>query len=397
MQKCGIFGTGPLVRALLPHIKRNFEVVAIWDEDGSELEEEAESLNISIYSSHEDDVLYNKEITLLIILCPPIHHAQIAVKALGIAKNVYVHPPCATDLPQTLRMVSAANYFPNLTAVVGSLRALPAVCEMRHLINQSYLGKDIVHCDVRLNSPSLIGNSRYSWKCSEEMGGGVLNFFGSQLIDLVIYLLGQKAVRVNAVFRTIQKKTPNVSGIRQITADDVASLVIETDSNCLITINLNSQSSYFSQELTITGTHGQLSLRNANLFGRKLAAADTIIDNNESLCGEEVLYLDTNNKNQTSKIIQDQSCSDPDESNCIPQVYLQGYNMLFDQLHLDLKSRDKNSCNLDRKLATFEDALHVSEIFDAARHSFMEKSWMRIGSCSLNGGGNGNSGIAFEK
>ena len=82
MQKCGIFGTGPLVRALLPHIKRNFEVVAIWDADGSELEEEAESLNISLYSSHEDDVLYNKEITLLIILCPPIHHAQIAVKVI---------------------------------------------------------------------------------------------------------------------------------------------------------------------------------------------------------------------------------------------------------------------------------------------------------------------------
>ena len=154
---------------------------------------------------------------------------------------------------------------------------------------------------------------------------------------------------------------------------------------------LRVSSGYFSQELTITGTHGQLSLRNANLFGRKS------LYNNESLCGEEVLYLDTNNKNQTSKINQDQSCLDPDESNCIPQVYLQGYAMLFDQLHLDLKSRDKNSCNLDRKLATFEDALHVSEIFDAARHSFMEKSWMRIGSCSLNGGGNGNSGIAFEK
>jgi len=393
MQKCGIFGTGPLVRALLPHIKRNFEVVAIWDENGTELEEEAESLDISIYSSHEDDVLYNKEITLLIILCPPIHHAQIAVKALGIAKNVYVHPPCATDLPQTLRMVSAANYFPNLTAVVGSLRTLPAVCKMRHLIHQSYLGTDIVHCDVRLNSPSLIGNSRYSWKCSEEMGGGVLNFFGSQLIDLVIYLLGQKAARVNAVFRTIQKKTPNVAGIRQITADDVASLVIETDSNCLITVNLNSQSSYFSQELTITGNHGQLSLRNANLFGRKLATSETILDNNDTI-SEEVLHLDTNNKNQ-STILENSS---EDDLNCIPQVYLQAYALLFDQLHMDLKSKDKNSCNEDKKLATFEDALHVSEIFDASRLSFMEKSWTRIGSCSLNGGGTGNSGItSFDK
>ena len=77
------------------------------------------------------------------------------------------------------------------------------------------------------------------------MGGGVLNFFGSQLIDLVIHLLGQKAVRVNAVFRTIQKKTPSMGTIRQITADDVASLVIETSSNCLITINLNAQSSNY--------------------------------------------------------------------------------------------------------------------------------------------------------
>jgi len=395
MQKCGIFGTGPLVRALLPHIKRNFEVVAIWDEDGSELEEEAESLNISIYSSHEDDVLYNKEITLLIILCPPIHHAQIAVKALGIAKNVYVHPPCATDLPQTLRMVSAANYFPNLTAVVGSLRALPAVCEMRHLINQSYLGTDIVHCDVRLNSPSLIGNSRYSWKCSEEMGGGVLNFFGSQLIDLVIYLLGQKAVCVNAVFRTIQKKTPNVAGIRQITADDVASLFIETDSNCLITVNLNAQSSYFSQELTITGTHGILALRNANLFGRKLSTGDSIINHDAS---EEVFHLDTNNKNHAK--IQDDTVSE-DDSNSIPQVYLQGYAMVFDQLNAELKSRDKNLSNQDqdKKLATFEDALHISEIFAAARQSFMEKTWTRVGSSSLNGsgGGNGNSGLSVGK
>ena len=31
MQKCGIFGTGPLVRALLPHIKRNFEGMSCFD------------------------------------------------------------------------------------------------------------------------------------------------------------------------------------------------------------------------------------------------------------------------------------------------------------------------------------------------------------------------------
>ena len=75
---------------------------------------------------------------------------------------------------------------------------------------------------------------------------------------------------------------------------------------------------YFSQELTVTGTHGQLSLRNANLFGRKLSSDESIINHDTS---EEVLYLDTNNKNHAK--IQDDTIPE-DESNSIPQVYLQG-------------------------------------------------------------------------
>ena len=56
-------------------------------------------------------------------------------------------------------------------------------------------------------------------------------------------------------------------------------------------------------------------------------------------------------------------------------------------------------CDQDKKLATFEDALHISEIFAAARQSFMEKTWTRVGSSSLNGsgGGNGNSGLSVGK
>ena len=355
--KVGIFGTGPLVRALLPHIKRNFEVVAIWDADDSELEEEAESLNISIYSSHEDDVLLNKDIGLLIILCPPIHHAQIAVKALGTFKHVYVHPPCATNAPQTLRMVQSAAYYPNLVAVVGSLRSMPAVAEMKRLIDDGFLGSEIIHCDLRLQSPPLVQN-RYSWKCSEDMGGGVLNYFGSHVLDLIVFLLGQKASRVNAVFRTVQKRNLKIGGIRHITADDVASLAIETEANCLVTINLSSQATSFSQELTVTGNEGQLILRNSNLYGRKL-----MMDNSQA---EDVLFLDTLKNN--SKI------EDDIKEEIIPEVYLQAYAKLFDGLKSTLTSNNDNK----HLLATFEDALHVSEIIWAARQSFIEKSWCRV-------------------
>ena len=122
--KVGIFGTGSLIRSLVPHIRRHFEVIAIWDEDDGQMEEEAESLNIGFSSPYVDDVLLHKEIGLLLILCPPIYHASIAVKALGIAKHVYVHPPCAISGPETLRMVQSAAYYPNLLAVRTSIRQL---------------------------------------------------------------------------------------------------------------------------------------------------------------------------------------------------------------------------------------------------------------------------------
>lgn len=338
--------------------------MALWDADGSELEEEAESLNISIYSSYEDEVLLNKEIGLLIILCPPIHHAQIAVKALGIAKHVYVHPPCATSASQTLRMVQSASYYPNLCAFVGSLRCLPAALEMKRKINEGYLGPQIIHCDVRLASPSLIGNTAlYSWKCSEEMGGGVLNFFGSQLIDLVLFLLGyssqnKKVMRVNAAFRTVCKRTAGINGIRHITADDVANVLIETESNCLITISLNSNASSFSQEVIFSGSEGQLVLRNANLYGKKLPGSS-----------EEAFYVQVDEKMSTSATEQD--------DNCMPRLYLKAYDVMFDQMKEALLNENEKS-DEQRPLASFEDALYVSEIIWAARQSAVEKNWCGV-------------------
>ena len=250
-------------------------MVAIWDPNNNQ-ESEAKyaakaNLNIEIeVASYEDEVILHPEIGLLLVFCDPSYHAQIAVKALGIAKHIFVHPPASISPAQTQRMVQSASYYPNLTAVVGGLRCLPAAQEMRRLIDEKFLGDEDspLHCDIRLNSPSLVASdaqSKYSWKCSEDMGGGVLNQFGYALIDLgLIYLLQQRALRVHAVFRTMQRKTPHIKGIRHITADDVAQVLIETDRrDCLVSLNLNTNFSQFSQELSITGSKGQLVLRNA--------------------------------------------------------------------------------------------------------------------------------------
>jgi len=41
-------------------------------------------LDIPFSTSRIDDVLLRKDVDLILVLCPPSHHSQIAVKALGM-------------------------------------------------------------------------------------------------------------------------------------------------------------------------------------------------------------------------------------------------------------------------------------------------------------------------
>lgn len=58
-------------------------IEAIWGVTVDEAEAEATELNIPYATNKIDEVLLRKDVDLIVILCPPSHHVQIAVKALG--------------------------------------------------------------------------------------------------------------------------------------------------------------------------------------------------------------------------------------------------------------------------------------------------------------------------
>ena len=100
-----------------------------------------------------DDVLLKKDVALIIILCPPSLHSQIAVKALGIGKHVVCGVPGGLGQAECLRMVQvqlagalnigpscasmfqAAQYYPSLMAVLAyGQRFLPSMVGSLFLI-----------------------------------------------------------------------------------------------------------------------------------------------------------------------------------------------------------------------------------------------------------------------
>ena len=78
--------------------------------------------------------------------------------------------------------------------------------------------------------------------CDHHNGGGVLNIFGSHVIDLLQYLTdGRRVERVHGVVRTFCRHTSAIDGIRQITSDDLASFQLEMSGGVLANVVLNSQ------------------------------------------------------------------------------------------------------------------------------------------------------------
>lgn len=154
----GIFiAGGTVMKVLVPYLRaKGFKVDSVWSQTLDGARTAAEELEIPFYTNKVDDVLLKREVDLIIIMCPPILHAQIAVKALGIGKHVLCDKPGGLDQGETLKMVKAAEYYPSLISVMAySLRFLPSFQYIRNVIQDKLIG-EVNYCDIHVRLGSLI-------------------------------------------------------------------------------------------------------------------------------------------------------------------------------------------------------------------------------------------------
>jgi len=360
----GVFGSSPAAHWMVTVLKdQGFRVEAIWARTTMEAETAAQSLNIPFFTSRVDDVLLRKDVGLVVILCPPNLHSQIAVKALGIGKHVLCGVPGGLSQGECVRMVQAAQYYPTLMAVLAySLRFLPSMLTMRDNISRGYLGESVSLVDVRISCSSLL-DTKYTWCCDSGMGGGVLTLLGSHVIDLLTFLKLGKVLRVHATLTTLSKTTDNIRGIRQITADDVAVLQMHLVGGTFVTITINSSMSGFLQEVTVCGSNGHLTARQADLRGRKKGATK-----------DEVFHLDvseTELEHQTSGL---------------PSLHAAGLVRMVGELRDVFRGRLEGEQKKASGAATFGEGLYVQAVMEALRKSSERREWRKVEMVQEEGG-----------
>ena len=362
----GVFGTNPSIRSYVAILKScGFRVVALWGRVRSEAEQLAAELEIQFFTDNVDEILLNKEVDMIVISCPPHMQSPIAVKALGIGKHVLCGTPAGPTQVESLKMVHAAGYYPKLVSrLIYGLRFLPTICRMKQLIDEGYLG-DLKMCEIRVhywNYPK----EKYDWTCDETMGGGALNSIGSNLIDIVTYLTGQKAVSVHGMLKTYTKHTEKIKGIREITSDDFCSFQLELDFGACASITINSHMpGQFSQEITIVGTKARLTAKGADLYGKK----------NDSH-KEELLHFDPINFKEEERYGVSEKLR-----SVMPTPYLKGVIRMMDCVKeaFDKEEERQSYCQeMLENAATFEDSLYVQTVIDAIKKSNLSKHWVKV-------------------
>jgi len=149
----GVFGTGSAAKCLVPILQScGFKVEALWGRTKNQAEECARELGVAFYTDKVDEVLLHRDVDLVFIHCPPHLQSPIAVKALGIGKNVVCGTPAGPSQVDALKMVHAAEYYPALMSLMCSgLRFLPCFVKMRQMIDDGYVGHVTV-CEARLHT-----------------------------------------------------------------------------------------------------------------------------------------------------------------------------------------------------------------------------------------------------
>lgn len=235
---------------------------------------------------------------------------------------------------------------------------------MRQLIVDGYVG-DISICEVKVHFEK-IKRDQFDWMCDGTMGGGLLNEIGSDIIDVIGYLTGQKATKAHGMLKTYTKQTEKIKGIREITSDDFCTFQIELDQGSCVTATINGHiPGSFQQEIMIIGNKGRLTVKGADLYGQK---------NDQSK--EELLHFDPINfKEEERHGVSEKT------RNFIPTPYLKGIIQFIEAVKDAFeKEEERQSYCTDpvRPAASFEDALYVQSVVEAIRKSSKTKQWIKV-------------------
>jgi predicted dehydrogenase len=231
----------------------------------SRLETEVELMEESRFGLRTTDPeeFFNQPLDIVDICTPNVLHMEQVEQAVQRKLHVYCEKPLAMNYEEARAMAQIAREAGVLTHVAFVLRYLPAIRQMKALLEAGRIGEVLNFRGHMYHSSYLDPDRPMSWRLRHsQSGGGALADLGAHLIDLLHYLAGNVAW-IRAATKTYISSRPNSRGAterKEVDVDDWALCTMELESGAMGVVEVTRMAAGAADEtaLEIYGSQGAL-------------------------------------------------------------------------------------------------------------------------------------------
>lgn len=229
--RLAVIGAGGIAQvAHIPNWKQipGVELVAVCDTQKTRAKAVAEHFGIPHVFTDDDEILKMDEIDAVDICAPTNAHMALAIKALSAGKHVLVEKPMSRTVEEAEQMVRAAKQYKRKLMVAMNVRFWRDVINLRQFIENGELGELFyakcgwLRRQEKWNERAWLFDKKYS-------GGGVLMDLGIQILDMTLWLFGNKKVKSvkAATYNRVAKLDVEDAAVGFIQLEDGSTITLE--------------------------------------------------------------------------------------------------------------------------------------------------------------------------
>ena len=195
--KVAVIGCGTIANAAhIPSYMKNekTEIVYFCDIIQKRAEEAVKKYNCGKAVTDYKEVLKDPQIDAVSVCTPNNMHAQISIDALKSGKQVLCEKPSARTYDEAKKMCEAQGETGNMLSIGVVNRFNAGVNKIKELIDKGELG-EIYHIYVSFRAERSIPGLGGAFTTKSIAGGGVLIDWGVHYLDIVMYCMGDPAVK----------------------------------------------------------------------------------------------------------------------------------------------------------------------------------------------------------
>jgi len=231
----------------LPEIHKHpqFELVGVVDPLSERLKEAETAYGVAGYSDYRQ-MLQAAQVDLVVIASPTHLHREQAIAAMDAGIDVFCDKPVAVSLQETDAMIECMQRTGRKLMVYQPHRAKSEMLAAQSIVSRGILGPI-----YQVKRTVANYTRRNDWQALRKFGGGMLMNFGAHYIDQSLYLVGGTVVDSYASIRSI---------VTLGDADDVVKLLLTTDAEVMLDVEINLACALPQAPWTIFGKYGTAAL-----------------------------------------------------------------------------------------------------------------------------------------